>query len=85
MNRRLYSFSLCEICFALLVAGNKCLKHGKRVPYVNPIEPGKLLRQISKSYHLTPSPPLPVLHDSNVTEPHLPSVSGNFPIFGAAR
>ncbi|KAL5077424.1 hypothetical protein RYX36_016408 [Vicia faba] len=64
---------------------NRCLRHGKKAPYVNPIEPGKLLRQISKSSHLTPSPPLPVLHDSNVTEPHLPSVSGTFPIFGAAR
>ncbi|KAL5065027.1 hypothetical protein RYX36_026764, partial [Vicia faba] len=65
--------------------GNKCLKHGKKAPYANPIEPGKLLRQISKSSHLTPSPSLPVLHDSNVTEPHFPSLFGTFPIFGAAR
>ncbi|KAE9614758.1 hypothetical protein Lal_00036040 [Lupinus albus] len=53
---------------------NLCLKEGKKPAYMSPVEPGKLLQQISKAYFPPPSPPLPVLTDTNVTEPPLPSV-----------
>ncbi|XP_045827062.1 glycerophosphodiester phosphodiesterase GDPDL3-like [Trifolium pratense] len=64
---------------------NKCLKHGNKAPYISPIQPGKLLKQVTDFYLPPPSPPLPVLHDSNVTEPPLPSVSKKLPIFSGAR
>lgn len=64
---------------------NRCLKHAKKAPYISPIPPGKLLKHIPKLDLPPPTPPLPVLNDSNVTEPPLPSVSGKFSISGAAR
>lgn len=64
---------------------NRCLKHAKKAPYISPIPPGKLIKQIPKLDLPPPAPPLPVLNDSNVTEPPLPSVSGKFSISGAAR
>ncbi|KAJ1441303.1 PLC-like phosphodiesterase, TIM beta/alpha-barrel domain superfamily [Sesbania bispinosa] len=63
---------------------NKCLKHGKKVSYMSPVEPGKLLKQVTKPYLPPPAPPLPVLNDSNVTEAPLPGVSGKVPIPSAA-
>ncbi|KAJ1380398.1 PLC-like phosphodiesterase, TIM beta/alpha-barrel domain superfamily [Sesbania bispinosa] len=63
---------------------NKCLKHGKKASYMSPVEPGKLLKQVTKSYLPPPAPPLPVLNDSNVTEAPLPGVSGKVPIPSAA-
>ncbi|KAJ1392515.1 PLC-like phosphodiesterase, TIM beta/alpha-barrel domain superfamily [Sesbania bispinosa] len=53
---------------------NRCLKKGnKRAYYMNPVEPGRLLKQISKEYFPQPAPPLPILTDINVTEPPLPA------------
>jgi hypothetical protein len=74
-----------DLIVFLHVAENKCLKHGNKAPYISPIQPGKLLKQVTDFYLPPPSPQLPVLHDSNVTEPPLPSVSKKLPIFGAAR
>ncbi|KAK7305195.1 hypothetical protein VNO77_43096 [Canavalia gladiata] len=54
---------------------NLCLRHAKKEPYMSPIEPGKLLKQISKVFLPPPTPPLPVLNDSNVTEAPLPSAA----------
>lgn len=63
---------------------NLCLKHGNKAPYMTPIEPGKLLKQISKLYFPPVPPPLPVLTDRNVTEAPLPGVSGRVPTRRAA-
>ncbi|XP_061360954.1 glycerophosphodiester phosphodiesterase GDPDL3-like [Gastrolobium bilobum] len=64
---------------------NLCLKHGNKAPYMSPIEPGKLLKQVTNKVYLpSPAPPLPVLNDSNVTEAPLPGVSGQVPIPSAA-
>ncbi|KAG2394718.1 uncharacterized protein HKW66_Vig0079070 [Vigna angularis] len=52
---------------------NLCLKHGKKAPYMSPIEPGKLYRQIFELFLPPLPPPSPVLIDSNVTEAPLPS------------
>ncbi|KAF7815951.1 glycerophosphodiester phosphodiesterase GDPDL3-like [Senna tora] len=56
---------------------NLCLNVGKKTPpYMSPIKPGILLQKVSQDYLPPPSPPLPVLEDTNVTEPPLPAVSG---------
>jgi len=60
-------------------AGNLCLKHGQKVPYMSPIEPGKLYQQISELFLPPLPPPSPILVVSNVTEAPLPSVSGRVP------
>ncbi|XP_047181452.1 glycerophosphodiester phosphodiesterase GDPDL3-like [Vigna umbellata] len=52
---------------------NLCLKHCKKAPYMSPIEPGKLYRQIFELFLPPLPPPSPVLIDSNVTEAPLPS------------
>lgn len=66
---------IADLFVVLLVAENKCLKHRNKAPYTRPIEPGKLLKQITQLYLPAPVPPLPILNDNNVTEPPLPSVS----------
>ncbi|XP_027331274.1 glycerophosphodiester phosphodiesterase GDPDL3-like isoform X2 [Abrus precatorius] len=54
---------------------NRCLKQGNKNAYMNPVEPGRLLKQISQDYLPPPAPSLPILTDNNVTEPPLPAVS----------
>ncbi|KAK7276905.1 hypothetical protein RIF29_18053 [Crotalaria pallida] len=53
---------------------NLCLKLGSKTPpYMRPVEPGRLLQQISNNaYFPPPAPPLPVLTNTNVIEPPLP-------------
>nr|KYP74963.1 putative glycerophosphoryl diester phosphodiesterase 2 [Cajanus cajan] len=58
---------------------NLCLKHSKKAPYMRPIEPGKLLQQISKLYFPSLPPTLPVLTKNNVTETPLPGISRRVP------
>ncbi|KAL2322737.1 hypothetical protein Fmac_027116 [Flemingia macrophylla] len=58
---------------------NLCLNHGKEAPYIRPIEPGKLLKQISDFFFPPIPPTLSVLTKNNVTEPPLPGVSGRVP------
>lgn len=68
----------------ILVAENMCLNNGNKAPYMSPVEPGKLLKQVTKEYLPPPAPPLPVLIDGNVTEAPLPAVSGEVPTPSAA-
>ncbi|XP_028777875.1 glycerophosphodiester phosphodiesterase GDPDL3 [Neltuma alba] len=56
---------------------NLCLNLGdKTPPYMSPIEPGRLLQQVSQAYLPPPAPPLPVLNDTSVADPPLSAVSG---------
>lgn len=54
--------------------GNPCLGMGNKTPqYMNPAEPGSLIREIAPSYLPPAEAPNPILTVSDVTEPPLPS------------
>lgn len=75
---------MTDLIVVPLVAENRCLEHGHKAPYISPVEPGKLVEQITDLYLPPPAPQLPVLNDNNVTEPPLPGVSGHVPIPSSA-
>lgn len=58
----------------LIVAGNRCLSYKETPSYMSPLEPGSLIQAISPLYLPPAEAPNPVLTDSDVTEPPLPSV-----------
>ncbi|KAI9115601.1 hypothetical protein K1719_013270 [Acacia pycnantha] len=58
---------------------NLCLNLGSKTPpYMSPIEPGRLLQQVSSAYLPPPAPPLPVLNDTSLADPPLPPAAPRF-------
>ncbi|KAL5737515.1 hypothetical protein ACOSP7_030276 [Xanthoceras sorbifolium] len=60
---------------------NRCLNQGKSEtpPYMSPVQPGSLMQLITTEYLPPAEAPKPILTESDVVEPPLPSVIKNIP------
>lgn len=65
-------------------AGNSCLMLRDKAPaFMNPVQPGALLQLVVAQSLPPAAPPLPVLTESDISEPPLPAVGWRSPPSGS--